>query len=87
MLLTNTRLDKLSAFRSISTARGMMQGSAVSYTAMVLRGERPQPLGIVEDEDRDDHGAVTGPKVLSSIELAAVAGKYTISTNLYFKLT
>lgn len=74
MLLTNVRLDKLAAARSNFTAKGMMQGTALSYTAMLLRGERPHPLAVVKEEDRDDHGAIIGPKMLSSIELAVTTG-------------
>jgi hypothetical protein len=70
MLLTNVRLDKLGAARSYFAEKGMMQGTALTYTAMMLRGEEPHPQVIIEEQDRDDHGAVTGPKVLSSVELA-----------------
>jgi hypothetical protein len=77
MLLTNVRLDKLAAAHSNFTVKGMMQGTALLYTAMLLCGEQPHPLAIVKEEDHDDHGAIIGPKMLSSIELAV-----TIDTSL-----
>jgi hypothetical protein len=56
----------------------MMEGSTTSYTAMVLRGERPQSLvdPTDNDEDNEDHdlGPALGPKVLSSIKLAKTPG-------------
>ncbi|KAH8994183.1 hypothetical protein EDB86DRAFT_3064749 [Lactarius hatsudake] len=75
MLRTLSRLDKMAAACRILTGQGMMEGSTSSYTAMVLRGEQPRPLGDLaedhEDEDEDhDLGPSSGPKVLSSIELA-----------------
>ncbi|KAH9170341.1 hypothetical protein EDB89DRAFT_2220723 [Lactarius sanguifluus] len=75
MLRTLSRLDKMAAARRIFTRQGMMIGSTSSYTAMVLRGEQPQPLvDSTEDhnDDNEDHdlGPVSGPKVVSSIELA-----------------
>jgi len=51
-----------------------MQGTTLSYTAMLLRGEEPQPFAITVDPGRDDHGAVSGPRIMSSISLAATAG-------------
>jgi hypothetical protein len=81
MLHTISRLDKLAAARSVFAKQGMMEGSTSSYTAMVLRGEQPQPrLDPIENDqdnqDNEDHdlGPVSGPRVLSSIELAKTAG-------------
>ena len=70
MLLTNMRQDKLAAARSVFVQKGMMQGTTTAYTAMALRGERPPPLPTIEEEGRDDHGAVTGPQVMNSVKLA-----------------
>lgn len=74
MLVTIVRLDKLAAARLIFRDRGMMQGTTVTYTAMILRGEIPLSRSSIIPEDlhnaKDDHGAVNGPKILSSIELA-----------------
>ncbi|KAH9028665.1 hypothetical protein EDB85DRAFT_1867717 [Lactarius pseudohatsudake] len=75
MLRTLSRLDKMAAACRIFTGKGMMEGSTASYTGMVLRGEQPQPLGDPTedgDDDDEDHdlGPVSGPRVLSSIELA-----------------
>ena len=79
MLHTISQLDKLVAACHVFTKYGMMEGSTSSYTAMVLRGEQPQPLvDPSEDDDQDnkdyDLGPVSGPKVLSSIELAKTPG-------------
>ncbi|KAJ6609901.1 hypothetical protein B0H10DRAFT_2438356 [Mycena sp. CBHHK59/15] len=70
MLRIICRLDKMTALRAIFSLQGMMSGSTSSYAAMTLRGEKPQPPGAVEDDDKDDHGAAPGPKTLSSIGLA-----------------
>ncbi|KAH9994306.1 hypothetical protein BJV74DRAFT_877659 [Russula compacta] len=75
MLRTIRRLDKLAAARRAHTELGMMHGTTTSYTAMILRGEQPQPrvpAAVDEDED-DDNGPVSGPKSLSSVELARTA--------------
>ena len=83
MLRTISRLDKLATARRAFTTHGMMEGSTFSYTAMVLRGEQPQPPtnpteDANEDNEDDDLGPVSGPKVLSSIELATTPGVYCI---------
>ncbi|KAH9177891.1 hypothetical protein EDB89DRAFT_1809670, partial [Lactarius sanguifluus] len=80
MLRTLSRLDKMAATCRIFTSDGMMEGSTSSYTAMVLRGEQPQRLAdLTEDhnDDNEDHdlGPVSGPKVLSSIELAKIPAR------------
>ncbi|KZP19656.1 hypothetical protein FIBSPDRAFT_911331 [Athelia psychrophila] len=71
MLCTNRRSDKMCAARRHFASKGMMEGTTLSYTAMMLRGEEPQPPPVVPDGEADDHGAATGPKVVSSVELAA----------------
>lgn len=49
----------------------MLAGSASSYEAMVLRGEEPQPPELVDDDDEDDDGGeISGPRSLTSVELA-----------------
>ncbi|KAF8184554.1 hypothetical protein K438DRAFT_2160896, partial [Mycena galopus ATCC 62051] len=73
MLRTNSRLDKLAAARIIFRQQGMMVGTALSYAAMMLRGEEaeaPHYLGNGDDDEDDDGGDSPGPKSLSSIELA-----------------
>ncbi|KAH9993136.1 hypothetical protein BJV74DRAFT_877811 [Russula compacta] len=72
MLWTICQLDKLVAARCVHTELGMMDGMTTSYAAMILRGEQPQPrvpAAVDKDED-DDNGPVSGPKSLSSVELA-----------------
>ena len=72
MLWTICQLDKLAAACCAHTELGMMDGTTTSYAAMILRGEQPQPrvpAAVDEDED-DDNGPVSGPKSLSSVELA-----------------
>jgi len=82
MLVTISRLDKLSAASRAHTEHGMMDGTTLSYTAMIQRGEQPQPRTMAvnrdDDDDDDDDGPEPGPKSLSSIELACKPG--TLST-------
>ncbi|KAJ7263092.1 hypothetical protein C8J57DRAFT_1019271, partial [Mycena rebaudengoi] len=73
MLVTLCRLDKMAASFRAFWARGMLVGTASSYTAMVLNGGQPQIIAaaaIAGDDDDDQDTAVPGPKSLSSIELA-----------------
>lgn len=76
MLVTISRLDKLSSAVQVFTQVGMMEGTTLSYMAMINRGELPVPKVVTtEDNDVDnDIGPVKGPKSLSSIELARTAG-------------
>ena len=76
MLRTISRIDKLSAVFQIHTASARMNGSTSSYTAMIQRGEQPQPpeVAVNNEEDDDDNGPAPGPKSLSSIELARTPG-------------
>ena len=56
---------------------GMMEGTTSSYTAMILRGELPQPRANDDGDNKDnDAGPVHGPRTLSSIELARKAGLF-----------
>lgn len=81
MLRTNCRLDKMASARRAFDRLGMMAGTISAYTAMVLQGGEPvveeTPTG---NEDVNDIGPVSGPKVLSSIHLATTRGM------LYFHL-
>ncbi|KAH9963354.1 hypothetical protein BGW80DRAFT_1438604 [Lactifluus volemus] len=75
MLRTNCRLDKLLATHQVFTRLGIMDGTTLSYQAMLLRGEQPEPrmqTPMLSDNnmDNDDYGPVPGPKSLSSTELA-----------------
>lgn len=79
MLVTIARLDKLASARRAFDRLGMMEGTTSSYTAMILRGELPQPKALADgnnsdDDNDDDIGPVRGPKSLSSIELARTPG-------------
>lgn len=85
MLRTISRLDKLAAMHRVFTMHGMMEGSTSSYTTMVLRGEHPQPPTNPTEEPEDsggyedcDLGPASGPKVLSSIELAKTPGMFLV---------
>ncbi|KAJ7687361.1 hypothetical protein B0H17DRAFT_1069971 [Mycena rosella] len=72
MLRTICRLDRLAAARIVFCRQGMMAGTSLSYAAMTMRGEEPQPPLDTEDEDEDDDGGdLPRPRSLSSIELAA----------------
>ena len=75
MLVTVSRLDKLASAGQIFSRLGMMEGTTSSYTAMMLRGESPQPQTMEDKNDDDDAGPVSGPKSMSSIELARTVGK------------
>jgi len=92
MLQTISRLDKLAATSHVFTKQEMMEGSTSSYIAMVLQGEQPQPPAnstrdYDKDEDEDhDLGPVSGPKVLSSIELAKTPGAFCCSSTHFLVL-
>ena len=76
MLRTNSCLDKMSFAWRTFTERGMMSGSTSSYTAIVLRGEQPAvPVEADQEDGSNDMGPTSGPKVLSSIELACTPRK------------
>ena len=76
ILTINEQQDKLAAAHSVFKHKGMMQGSTLAYTAMVLWGDHSPPLPTIEDDDQhDDHGAVTGPPVMNSVMLTATVGK------------
>ena len=77
MLRTNSRLDKMLFARRMFAEQGMMAGSTSSYTAMLLRGEQPA-VGEAADQEDDsnDMGPTSGPKVLSSVELACTPRRF-----------
>lgn len=76
MLVTLSRLDKLTSAEQVFSRVGMMDGTTSSYTEMILLGELPQPKTPEDGDDRDDDdfGPANGPKCLSSVELAHTAG-------------
>jgi hypothetical protein len=85
MLVTNSRLEKLASARRAFSQLGMMEGTTSSYTAMILRGELPQPKSSPDDnssDNEDDIGPVHGPKSLSSVELARTAGMLSHLTHV-----
>ncbi|KAJ7224045.1 hypothetical protein GGX14DRAFT_648209 [Mycena pura] len=65
MLVMLQRLDKLVAFKSAVSERGMLTETTSSYTAQVLAGERPQLVAAATatavDDENDDDGMVHGP--------------------------
>lgn len=76
ILLINQRLDKLAAARVAFMARGMLSGNVVTSALA-------ETQGLELDDDSDDEndrdaskdvGAVDGPRVFSSIELATRPG-------------
>ena len=84
MLQTICQLEKLAAAHHAHTELGMMDGMTTSYTAMILRGEQLQPrvpAAVDKDED-DDNGPVSGPKSLSSVELAWTTGTFYFCSTL-----
>lgn len=76
VLRTNCRMDKMASARRAFAEQGMMKGTTAAYTAMILRGEQPVIEASLNEEDKDlkDIGPVSGPKVLSSVHLAATRG-------------
>lgn len=73
ILRTNDREYKLRTAHSVFNAAGMMEGTTASYTVKMLNGEAPQPRVLDaanEDNETDEHGAMIGQRVMSSIELA-----------------
>ncbi|KAH9979673.1 hypothetical protein BJV74DRAFT_879404 [Russula compacta] len=64
MLVMNIRLDKLASAGHVFAQFGMMEGTASSYTAMILRGESPQPREIEDKDDNEDDGPVAVGKLL-----------------------
>ena len=74
MLTTNQRLDKMAAAREVFIQKGMMVGTTLSYTAMILDGGEPEAREEIEEDDEDEYGAVSGPRVVSSVDLAKTPG-------------
>jgi len=70
MLRTLCRLDKMAALRSRFQKQGMMEGSTLSYTEMIMAGGRPIAQGQDDKEQElgedEDLGPSAGPTVLSS---------------------
>ena len=60
----------------------MMQGSTLAYTVLSLHGEQPPPLPTIFKEEHDDHGVVTGPRVMNTIKLVVCPGELTSSITL-----
>jgi hypothetical protein len=88
ILQSNTRTDKLAAARQEFTKLGMLDGSTLEYTAMILKGGKPVPRASapgVTDSENDDNGPAPGPKSLSSISLAQIprASHLIICTNTF----
>jgi hypothetical protein len=81
MLRTISRLDKLAAARMTFAQLGMMIGTTASYTAMIHAGGKPRPRAALQVDNTDadnDIDPATGPKALSSVELASLPGKALI---------
>jgi hypothetical protein len=72
MLLTNQRLDKLSAARADFTARGMMDGPCLSLSRI---RQMQQLEKIPEETDQADTCPVDGLTCLAEVKLAACHGK------------
>ena len=73
MLRTNCRMDKMAFAQRAFARQGMMAGTTSAYMAMTLRGEQPAVHETPNNED-NDIGPASGPKVLSSIHLATTRG-------------
>jgi hypothetical protein len=69
MLLINLWMDKLSSASQSHTEHGMMDGTTLLYTKMILRGEQPQAQVVVGDADPDEdnnNGPKPGPKAVTA---------------------
>jgi hypothetical protein len=75
----------MSFARRTSAEQGMMAGTTSSYTAMLLRGEQPavEETADQEDDDANDMGTTSGPKVLSSVQLACTARRFLLILSSY----
>src|ERR1700728_4395118 len=82
MIMTITRLDKLTALRRVFRQRGMLVGSVADYMTQQFIGETPPilPWGGVadssdasdsDDEDSDDIEPVAGPQASTNVWLAS----------------
>jgi hypothetical protein len=61
------QMDKLSSALRAHTELGMMDGTMLSYTKMILKGEQPQVWAVAGDADNgedDDNGPEPGLKAL-----------------------
>ena len=83
ILITNQRLDKLSASRVDFLSRGMLRGSCLSYTAQLSLtvGDQDEHDRTSHDlphtdpfTDVNDQGPSDGPRALSSVSLAQCHG-------------
>jgi hypothetical protein len=82
MLLTNQRMDKMAAARVYFEQRGMLVGTALSYTAQELAGALDEPASdnarwgdALAAADDDDGAPVSGWREESEVALAARRGK------------
>jgi hypothetical protein len=93
MLRTNQRMEKMHALQRVFANKGMMEGTTLSYTENVLRGNSEElvpstsAVEIEDDPDRDDHGAVRGPRVMAFIVLAGRAGIVHFTISVFISLT
>ena len=82
MLQTLTRLDKLSALHRVFTKKGMMNGTTSEYTARVCGAGGGaidnKPLDEEDSNLEDDCGPFSGPKALSSVELATTHHEFVV---------
>lgn len=91
MVQTISRLDRMAALRAHLRDHWMLDGTTLSYTAMILDGGEPMPrFNLEDDEDEDDEhddiGPVSGLRTLTSISLAKCPGASS-STDVHFILT
>ena len=70
-------MDKLAFAKRAFARLGTMIGTTSAYMTMILEGGQPAvtvPIEETHNEEDNDIGPVSGPKVLSSIRLAATRG-------------
>lgn len=79
MLLTNQRLDKLTAAHIDFTDRGMLEGPCLAPNIVV------ETIRIPTNADADaDAEIIDGPQVLATVKLAKKHGKTSPQQKLYF---
>ena len=77
-------MDKMAFAQRAFAEQGMMSSTTSSYTEMILRGEQPVvPVEETASQEEDDMGPVSGPKILSLVELAHNPHRYTTFFTLH----
>lgn len=87
MLLTNQRLDKLSACREDFKARGMLIGSCAAPVVMPLEPPPDQPENPILHVDDSDSEPAEGPRADAQVILAKKKGVHKATYIIYNFMT